>query len=117
MRDADILRLSTVDLVAENPAAGRAMRKHRAPAILAFAAGGDTRDQHPVTRLECRHGPANLVDDADTLVAENAPRLTRRDVSFEDVQVGAANCRFSDLDDRIRRRGNLRPGMVFEGFF
>src|SRR5271169_4634941 len=102
MRDADILRLRAVDLVAENPAAGRAMRKHRPPAILAFAAGRDTRDQHPVAWLECRHGPANLLNDADTLVAENAPRLASREVALEDVQVGAANRRFRDLDDRIR---------------
>jgi hypothetical protein len=99
MRDADILRLGAIDLVAQNPAPGRAMRKHRPPAILAFAAGGDTRDQHPVARLECRHGPANLLNDADTLVAENAPRLASRDITLEDVQVGTL-LRISLIDAR-----------------
>ena len=39
MRRADIFRLGSVDLVAEDPAAGRAVRVHAAPAVLAFAAG------------------------------------------------------------------------------
>ena len=57
------------------------------------------------------------LDDADALVAENAARLAGRHVALEDVQVGAANGRLGDLDDRVRRRGNLRLRMVFEGLF
>ena len=56
MRDADEFGLGAVDGVAENPAAGRAMRVHLLAAIVAFAAGGDAGDQHPVARLERRDG-------------------------------------------------------------
>ena len=51
---------------------------------------------------------ADLVDDADALVAENAARLAGRHVAFEDVQVGAANRRLGDLDDRVGRRRDFR---------
>ena len=59
---------------------------------------------------------SNLVDDADALVSENAAGLARRDVALEDVQVGAADRRFGDLDDRVGGRRDARLGTVFEGF-
>ena len=52
--DADKLGLRAVDVVAEDPAAGRAMRVHLLAAIVAFAAGADAGDQDPVARLEGR---------------------------------------------------------------
>jgi hypothetical protein len=75
--NADELGLRAVDRVAEDPAAGRAMRVHLLAAIFAFAAGADAGDQHPVARLERRDGRADLVDDADAFVTENAARLRR----------------------------------------
>ena len=69
-----------------------------------------------VARLERRDGRADLVDDADALMAENAAGLAGRHVALEDVQVGAANCRFSDLDDRVGRRRDVRLRTVFQGF-
>jgi hypothetical protein len=69
-----------------------------------------------VARFECRHGRPNLLDDADALMAENAAGLASRDVTLEDVQVGAANRRFGDLDDRVRGRGDFRLRAVFQGF-
>ena len=114
--NADELGLGAVDGVAEDPAAGGAMRVHLLPAIFAFAAGADAGDQDTVSRLECRDGCSDLVDDADAFVAENAAGLAGRHVALEDVQVGAADRRFSDLDDRVRRCRNFRFGTVFEGF-
>ena len=106
--NADELGLGAVDLVAEDPAAGGAVRVHQLPAIVAFAAGGDAGDQDAVSRLERGDGRPDLVDDADALMAENAARLTGRDVALEDVQVGAANRRFRHLDDRVGRRRDFR---------
>ena len=73
--NADELGLRAVDLVAEDPAAGGAVRVHQLPAIIAFAAGADAGDQDMVSRLERRDGRPNLVDDADALMAQNAARL------------------------------------------
>ena len=75
--DADELGLRAVDLVAEDPAAGRAVRVHQLAAIVAFAAGADAGDQHPVSRLERRDGRPDLLDDADALVAQDAARAGR----------------------------------------
>ena len=69
-----------------------------------------------VARLERRHGRAGLVDDADALVTEDAARLAGRDVALEDVQVGAANGRFGDLDDRVGGRGDFRLRSILKRF-
>ena len=68
-----------------------------------------------VSRFECRHCRPNLVNDADALMAKNAAGLAGRDVALEDVQIGAANCRFGDLDDRVGGRRDVRFGTVFQG--
>ncbi len=68
-----------------------------------------------VSRLECRHRRPDLVDDADALMAENAARLAGRDVTLEDVQVGAAYRRFGHSDDGVGGRGDFRLGTVFQG--
>ena len=106
--NANELGLRAVDLVAENPAAGGAMRIHELSAIVAFAAGADAGDQDPVSRFERGDGRADLLDDADALVAENAAGLTGRDVAFEDVKVGAANRRLVILT--IASVGAVTPG-------
>ena len=90
---ADELGLCAVDAVAEDPAAGGAVRVHLLPAIHAFATGADTGDEDMVSRLERRDGRPDLVDDAHALMAQNAARLASRDVTLEDVQVGSANRR------------------------
>ena len=46
-----------------------------------------------IARLEHRDGMADLVDDADAFMAQNAARLARWQIAFEDVEIGAANCR------------------------
>ena len=99
--DADELGLCAVDAVAEDSAAGRAMRVHELAAIHAFAAGVDARDQDPVSQLERCHNRPNLVDDAYAFVAQDAARLAARHVTLEDVQVGAADGRLGYLHDRV----------------
>jgi hypothetical protein len=117
MRDADIFRLSAVDLVAENPPAGRAVRKHRPPATLAFAA----EVTHEISTRSPGLNAVTARPTCSTTPTPSWPRMRPRwqlgRSPLRDVQVGAANCRFRDLDDRIRWCGNLRLGMVFKGFF
>ena len=113
---ADEFSLRAVDAVAEDPAAGRAVRVHLLPAILAFAAGADAGDKNMISRLERRDGRANLVDDAYALMAQNAAGLASRDVTLEDVQVGSANRRLYYFDDRVRGRRDFRLWMVFQRF-
>ena len=116
VRGADELGLGAVDGVAEDPAAGRAMGEHALAAVLAFAAGADAGDQHPVAGLEGGDGRPDAVDDADALVAEDAAGRAARQVAFEDVQVGAADGGLGDPDDGVGRvdrspvwRGPPRP--------
>ena len=78
MRNADIFGLRAVDLVAEDPAAGRAMRINALAAIFAFAAGRNAGDQHAVAGLEGGDAGADAFDDADALVAEDPSRRAGR---------------------------------------
>ena len=115
MGNAHEFRLCAVDGVAQNPAAGGAMRKHALAAKFALSAGADARDQDPVAGLEGSHRRANAVNHADAFMAENAPRRATRQIAFEDVQVGAANGRPGDPDDGIAGRDDLRLRVVFKG--
>ena len=103
-RHARELGLEAVDQVAEDPAA--AAGAEAVAALLAEAAAaarGDARDEHAVARLERRDRVADLDDRADGLVAEDRPGLHLGDVALEDVQVGPADRRRVDADDRVGR--------------
>ena len=113
---ADELGLCAVDRVAEDPAAGGAVRVNQLSAINAFATGADARKQDTIARLERRDGGPNLFDDPDALVTQNTARLTAWEVTLEDVQVGAADCRFCYLDDSIGGRRDFRFWTLFQDF-
>src|SRR5207342_3304627 len=73
-RHPDILSLSPIDLVAEDPAA--AAEALPAPALAAEPAGparGDTRDKHAVAGPDRLHAAADRLDGADGLVAKDPP--------------------------------------------
>jgi hypothetical protein len=116
MRNAHVLGLRAVDGVAQDPAAGGAVRIHAAAAVLALAARRDARDEHVVAGVERGHAGADGLDDAHALVPEDAARRAARHIALEDVQVGAADGRLADLDDGVARRLDLGLGMVFERF-
>ena len=65
--------------------------------------------------LKVGDGRPDLVDDADALVAENAAGLAGRHVALEDMQIGAADRRLDDLDDRVGGRRDFRLGVIFQG--
>jgi hypothetical protein len=87
--------------------------EHPLPAVFALAASADAGDQHPVARLERRDGGSDAVDDADPFVPQDAARFAAGQIALEDVQIGAADGRPCDLDDRIRRRLDFWLRMVF----
>ena len=97
-----VLRLGAVDLVAEDPAsAAEALSVAALPAEAARAAGRDARHQHPVAGLAILDPAPDRFDRADGLVAEDAARGHRRDVTLEDVQIGPADGHRIDPHDRV----------------
>jgi hypothetical protein len=66
--------------------------------------------------MKCRDGCTDFIDDADTLVAQDAAGRASRNVAFEDMQVSTADRRLHDLDDRIRWFVDLRFWTIFECF-
>ena len=99
--------------MAEDPAASAgAEAVARLLAEAAAAARRDARDEHAVALSERRDGVADLDDGSDGLVAEDPSRLDLGDVALEDVQVGPADRRGVDADDRVRRASIVGSGMV-----
>jgi hypothetical protein len=68
---------------------------------MASAAGRDARQQHVITLLDRAPSRSDLGDRAHGLVTEDPSRRHRRDVAFEDVQVGATDGRRGDTNDRV----------------
>ncbi len=92
MRNPDVLRLRTVDQVAEDPAApAEALAVGALTAVPAPSAGGDAGHQDTVPRPYGTHVRADLDDLADRFVAEDGSRAHLGDVPLQDVQVGPAD--------------------------
>ena len=114
------LGLGAVDQVPEDPADaadGLAVRGHVALAVLAPSAARDGRHQDPVADLERADGVADRRDRADRLVAEDAALGHGRDVTGQDVQVGAADGGGVDAYDDVGRVldrcvGDVVPGLL-----
>ena len=86
-------RLRSVDPVAEDPSAVYAMGIHAAPAVVAGPArgnAGDDDDDDAVAWLEC--------GDRAAFVAKNASCCAGRNVAFQDVEIGPADCRLDKSD-------------------
>ena len=125
VRDEQVLGLRAVDRVAEAPAADRlvaaavtALGRLADEAGVALAARRDRADEDAVADLVADDAGTELVDDADRLVADDEPGLDRV-LALQDVDVGAADRRQRDADDRLARarhagaaprRPGCRPG-------
>jgi hypothetical protein len=117
-RHPDELGLCPVDSVAEDPApASKTLAIAALAAEAARPAGGDARDQHLVAGGDRLDPGTNLFDGPHRLVTENPPFLHRRHVTFEYVEVGAADGDGVDTHDGIgvvddHRLGDLVPGLL-----
>lgn len=116
VRNANVFGLRPVNLVAKNPAAGRAMRIHAPPAIFAASARGDARDKNMVARLERCDTCADFLDDTGPLMTQNSPWTARRDVALQDMEISPAYRCLRNLHDRVARLLHLRHGPILDGF-
>jgi len=91
---------------------GGAVRIHAAAAVLAAAAGGDAGNQDAVARLERGHAGAHRRDGADPFVTQDAAGRAGRNITLQDMKIGATDRRLGDLHDRIARRGDRRHGTI-----
>ena len=96
-----VLGLRAVDGVAEAPAADglvagavAALREVAGQAGVALAARRDGADEDALADLVAGHAGAELLDDADRLVADDQPGPDRV-LALDDVEVGAADRRQS----------------------
>ena len=113
------LGLDAVDGVAEDPAA--AADALAVVALLAEAAAparADAGDEHAVARRPRVVTPAPV---STTMPTASWPRIVPGvdlgHVALEDVQVGAADRRAVDPDDRVGRRRDPRSGTVSQAFW
>ena len=110
-RHEQVLGLRAVDGVAEAPAADgleagpvSALGEVTGQAGVALAARGDGSDEDALTDLVAGHTGAQLLDDADGLVAERQAWADRV-LALDDVDVGPADRRERDPDEGLARTG------------
>ena len=110
-RDEEVLGLGAVDRVAEAPAtkglvavAVAALAEVAGQAGAALAAGRDRADEDALADLVAGDADAELLDDADRLVADDQPGADRV-LALDDVDVGAADGRRRDADHGLAGRG------------
>ena len=77
------------------------------PPLFAAPARGDTADQNMIAGRESRYARPDAIDDADSLMPEDAAGRAARDIAFQYVEVGAANGRLGHADDRVARIPHL----------
>jgi hypothetical protein len=110
--DAHIFSLSSVEGVAQNPAAMPAVRIHASFAKVALQASGDARDDDFVSNAKLGDAHADLFDYTNPLVAENAAIGHGREISLQNVKIGTANRRHRDAHDGIARILDGRARLV-----
>ena len=64
-----------------------------------------------------RNPCAHVFHDAHALMAQNAPGLTGRHITFKDVQIRTADRRFKYFDYGISRPDDFRHRPIFKAFF
>ena len=69
-----------------------------------------------IARLKYRDSGTDLIDNSDAFMAQNTARLATWQIPFEDMKIGAANCRPRDFDDGVRRRLDFRLRAIHQAF-
>jgi hypothetical protein len=106
--------LGAVDLVAQDPpAATKALARSVRPAEAARAARRDARHQHPIANLDRLDTGADGIDRPHRLVTQDPSGCHRRDVTFEDVQISAADRHGVNADDCVGIADDLGLGRFF----
>jgi hypothetical protein len=116
MRNANPFGLCAINLIAENPAAARAVRVHAAPAIFTPPACGDARDKNAVASAKSRDAWPGFVDNASPFVAQDPSGTACWNIALQDVEVGAAYRRLGNPHDGIAWVSYVRNGPVFDDF-
>ena len=101
MGNANILGLSPVDQMTEDPAFVAAMGIQAALAVVAATAGSNAGYQHFVANLDAAHAVTDFHHHTEALVTPDSTCLYGRNIAFQDVQVGAANGGVSNTNYRI----------------
>ena len=113
LRDADALRLGTIDPVAPEEAPVDARCLHPGEAIRAGAVTERERRDHEVTLAHSRHRRPDGLDDADEFVARAIVIVGR--LTAPEPQIGAAHTGKDHADDGVRRCADAGIGNVRDG--
>ena len=101
VRDAHVLGLSSVEGVAQNPAAVATVGIHAFSAEIALQAGSDARDDDLFSNMKLRHSRSDLLDYANSFVTENAAVGHGGEISLQNVEIGSAYRRSGHPDNGI----------------
>src|SRR5208283_848722 len=115
VRDAHVLGLSSVEGVAQDPAAVSTVGIHALSAEIALQACGHARDDDLVSNVKLRDAHADVLDYTDALVAENAAIGHGWEISLQNVKIGSANRRGGKPNDGIARILDDRARLVLPG--
>ncbi|WP_254908040.1 hypothetical protein [Sphingobium sp. GW456-12-10-14-TSB1] len=69
-----------------------------------------------IAGLKAAYRGADFIDNPDTFMAEHPARFAGRDITLENVQVGAADRRLGDADNRVGGGLKNRPGALVQAF-
>lgn len=69
-----------------------------------------------ITSFEGRARGSDSVYDTNAFMAEDSPGRTGGNVTFQDMQVGAADCGLGDFHNSVIRRLQDGLGTFFQGF-
>jgi hypothetical protein len=114
----DIFSLGPVDLVSENPSApAQALPVSGLAAVAAGTTRTDARHQDPVARLDVLYRRTDRLHGTDGLMPEYPTVGHDRDITLEDVQVGATYGDGVDSNDGIgvclqNRHGDFFPSLA-----
>src|SRR5207244_13195254 len=111
-----VIRVAAVELVPRESRAGAEILAS-AGAVLARTAGiSEPRNPHAIAYDESVHRIADLLDDADDLVARNDRHVRIRQLAGDDVQIRPAHAAGADLDEHFsRERDRLLQIAELEG--
>src|SRR6185312_492951 len=114
---SDIFGLCSVNEMTQYPSAVHAMGIHAFFTILTFPAGADAGNQHPVALFKAAYRISDFFYNPYSFMSEYPSLSYFRHISFQDMQIGAANGCFHHLYKSVCRCLQNGPGYFIPGFF